>query len=104
MKADLVEYLGMITEHKSDNIEEIIEKKYRKFISFFELVKERSDSITHLKYNLSNTDTLNVTITMRCNVKEDINEEMKQELEDIGYIVETSVNKKKLSIMLQYPE
>ena len=104
MKPDLVEYLGMMSDHKFDNIEEIIDKKYRKFISFFELVRERSDQITDLKYNLSDEDTLDVTITMTRNVKESINEEMKQELEEAGYTVITSINKKKLSIILQYEE
>ena len=104
MKADLVEYLGMMSEHKSDNLEEIIDKKYRKFISFFELVKERSEQITNMKYNLSDEDTLDVTITMRSIIKDSINEEIKNELEEIGYNVTTSINKKKLSIILQYAE
>lgn len=104
MKPDLVEYLGMMSEHKSDNLEEIIDKKYRKFISFFELVKERSEQITNMKYNLSDEDTLDVTITMRSIIKDSINEEIKNELEEIGYNVTTSINKKKLSIILQYAE
>lgn len=104
MKADLVEYLCAMSNHDSKNIEEIIAKKYRKFISFFELIRERSEDINHLKYNLSDGDTLNVTITMRCNVKDDVNEEIRSNLEAIGYGVETSISKKKISIILTYKE
>lgn len=104
MKADLVEYLCALSGSKSDDIEEIVGKKYKKFISFFELVREWSDNIVKLHYNLSDANTLNVTITMRCNVKEDIHDSMKEELVNLGYGVNTEIEKKKMTIILLYDE
>lgn len=104
MREDMVEYLCALTDSKSESIEEIVGKKYRKFTSFFELARGWSENINKLHYNLSDPNTLNVTITMRCNVKEDIEDALRGKLEDLGYQVETEIEKKKITIVLVYEE
>jgi hypothetical protein len=104
MKADLVKYICALSENSSDVIEEIVGKKYRKFTNFFELVREYGDDIIRLQYNLSDGEILDVTITMKCNVKNDISEIMKSDLEQLGYKVASEIIKRKLHIVLVYDE
>lgn len=104
MKADLVEYICALSGCDSDVIEEIIGKKYRKFLNFFELVRDYGDDIVRLQYNLSTGDILDVTITMRGNVKKDISENIKKELEMLGYEITSEIIKRKLHITLMYDE
>ena len=104
MREDMVEYLCALTDSKSESIEEIVGKKYRKFTSFFELAWGWSENINKLHYNLSDPNTLNVTITMKCNVKEDIEDALRGKLEELGYQVVTEIEKKKITIVLVYEE
>ena len=104
MKADLVEYICALSDNQDEVFEDILIKKYKKFVNFFELVRDYGDDIVRLKYNLSDENTLDVTITMRTNVKHDIKEEMKSELESMGYNISTKIAKRKLSITIIYDE
>lgn len=104
MKEDLVEYICALSNNNYDILEEIMIKKYNKFINFFELVRDYGTEIVKLKYNLSDENTLDVTITMRGNVKKDVKCEMKEKLESMGYTVETEIIKRKLTVRITYDE
>lgn len=104
MKASLVEYICALSDNNSDVIDEIVSKKYRKFKSFFELVREYSDEIVHLKYNLSDKNVLDVVITMKGNVKKDVNLDIRKDLIKSGYSVDAEIKKRKMFIKLTYDE
>lgn len=104
MKADMIEYIKALSDKNYDLLEEIVVKKYKKFINFFELVRDYGDDIINLKYNLSDDNILDVTITMKTNVKKSIKKEMVEELEKIGYIINIEVKKRKLNVKITYNE
>lgn len=104
MKPDLVEYICALSNNQLEIVDEILVKKYKKFISFFELIRDYGDDITDLIYNLSDVNTLDVTITMRGKVKKDISDEMKTDLEAMGYQVTSGIKKSSLHITLVYDE
>lgn len=104
MKPDLIEYICALSDNQLDVVDEILVKKYKKFINFFELVRDYGDDIAVLTYNLSDDNTLDVIITMRGKVKKDINDEMKTDLEAMGYQVISSIKKNILQITLVYDE
>lgn len=104
MKADMIEYIKALSDKNYELIEEIVVKKYKKFINFFELVRDYGDDITNLKYNLSDDNILDVTITMKNNIKKSIKKEMVNELEKIGYIIDVDIKKRKLNIKITYTE
>lgn len=104
MKPDLIEYICALSDNQLDVVDEILVKKYKKFINFFELVRDYGDDIADLTYNLSDDNTLDVIITMRGKVKKDINDGMKTDLEAMGYQVISSIKKNILQITLVYDE
>ena len=104
MKADMIEYIKALSDKNYELIEEIVVKKYKKFINFFELVRDYGHDITNLKYNLSDDNILDVTITMKNNIKKSVKKEMVNELEKIGYIIDVDIKKRKLNIKITYTE
>lgn len=105
MKEDLIEYICALSDNKPEVLEQIIDNKYRKFMKFFKLVRRYSDDIVKLKYNEStDEDVLDVTITMSGNVKKDLREDIVDELETLGFIVSSSISKRKLMIIISYDE
>ena len=105
MKASLSEYMKSLSGSELSILEEVICKKYRKFMNFFSLVKDFSDNIVSLKYNFADENTLDIELTLK-NTDSEIKEEIKEEMIASGYKVETRKNKKnkKMKLVIIYDE
>lgn len=105
MKEDLVEYICALSGNDYDLLEEIMIKKYKKFINFFELVRDYGDDIVKLKYNDTHDDNiLDITITMRGNIKNDIKKELRDSLMKLGYVIDSKIVKRKITVQIKYDE
>ena len=65
MKASLSEYMKALSGDQFSILEEIIQHKYRKFMSFFDLINEYSDDIESMKYNFTDQNTLDIELSMK---------------------------------------
>ena len=64
MKKSITDYLYALSEDSYDNLFEIMNGKYRKFIRIYWLLKDYSDNITFLKYkDKSDKDKLQISAT-----------------------------------------
>ena len=64
MKKSITDYLYALSEDSYENLYEIINNKYRKFIRIYWLLKDYSDYITFLKYKeKSEKDKLQISVT-----------------------------------------
>lgn len=104
MKKSLTEYLSVLTNADVDIFEEILSKKYRKFIKFFTLVKDYTEYISKLEYELSDSDTLCVKIVFTKSVSFDDKQEMINGWRDIGYQVDSKISGKKMRLQIRYAE
>lgn len=105
MKASLSEYMKSLSGSELSILEEVISKKYRKFMKFFSLVSDFSDNILSLKYNFTDQNTLDIELGLK-NTDSDIKTEIKEEMIASGYKIESRKNKKnkKLKLVIIYDE
>lgn len=104
MKASLTDYASALAQQDPAVIEELIGKKYRKFIRFFSLLKDYTDDIVKLKYELSNEDTLSVQITFSKEVSLSEKKELIDEMRESGYKIEEKKSKKKMKLSITFEE
>lgn len=102
MKKSLTEYVSALAESDMGKLEEIIDKKYRKFIKSFQLIKEHWVSIEKVKYEVSDSDTLSISISFTKSVK--IDDKLIKEMRDSGYEVEYVITKKKMKLKIKKKE
>ena len=79
MTKSMTSYINALTEDDYDLFEDIFINKYKKFSCFYWLICDFNDYIDNLHYNQSDSDTLNIDITMSSKVKklvEKINEQI----------------------------
>lgn len=95
MKKSMTDYISALTESDFSKLEEIIEDKYKKFLTMYWLLKDQSELINSLKYNDSDKNILKITIsllsdndidTVVCNLQANIPKD--------GSVVISSVKKK----------
>lgn len=88
-----------------DIFEDIIEKKYKKFIGFYRLIENVSDSVRSLHYNFTSNENLDVDITFLKNVDiESIKMELEQSINNSKYECDIVVNKHTISISISLVE
>lgn len=104
MKASLSEYMKEISGNELSILEEIISKKYRKFMNFFSLVKDYSDEIVSIKYNFTENTVLDLELSMKGKTKKELKKDMIQEMMDSGYKVESRCTAKKIKLIITYEE
>ena len=104
MKASLSEYMKELSGNELSILEEVISKKYRKFINFFNLVSEYSEDIVSLKYNFTTESILDVELMMQNMTKREIKRELIDDLEILGYQVESKGSGKKMNLIIEYDE
>lgn len=58
----MVEYASALSDNKFDILKELIQKKYKKFVYLYWLLKDFSDNIAQLKYKNSSHDLLKIEV------------------------------------------
>ena len=104
MKASLSEYIKELSGNELFVLEEIISKKYRKFMSFFNLICEYSEDIEKMKYNFTDNNILDIELSMKTTSKRSLKEEMVEEMTSVGYQVESKITGKKIKLVITYDE
>lgn len=104
MKKSLTDYAASLSGSNIEILEEIIEKKYRKFVKFFNLMKDYTDSISKLEYEFSDETTLSVKITFTKSVKLDEKKELIAGWSKSGYDVDYDISGKKMKLVITHPE
>lgn len=64
MKKTMTEYISALSGSNCDVLEKIIDKKYRKFITLYWLLKEYSNYISVLKYKDTADDILKIEVQL----------------------------------------
>ena len=100
---DKTTVFGALTK---ETFEDLIGNKYRKFLNFFEIVKDYSEYIKTMEYEFTeNGDTLSVKITFTKDVTLDDKKELINEMKESGYSVEKSKLKaKQMKLKITYKE
>lgn len=104
MKKSLTDYAASLSGSNIEILEEIIEKKYRKFVKFFNLMKDYTDAISKLEYEFSDETTLSVKMSFTKSVKLDEKKELISDWEKSGYNVDYDISGKKMKIVITHPE
>ena len=106
MKKSLTDYISALTGTSVETFEDLIGNKYRKFLNFFEIVKDYSEYIKTMEYEFTeNGDTLSVKITFTKDVALDDKKELINEMKESGYSVEKSKLKaKQMKLKITYKE
>lgn len=69
MKRTYTDYLNGLSGNRMDILEELISsKKYKKFKKFYKIVSKRSSDIAYISYLFSESDSLEVEITVKPDV------------------------------------
>lgn len=68
MKKTYTDYLNGLSGNRMDILEELIGRKYKKFRKFYKLVSKRSSDISFVSYLFSESDSLEIEITVNPNV------------------------------------
>ena len=102
MKASLSEYMKALSGDQFSILEEIIQHKYRKFMSFFDLINEYSDDIESMKYNFTDQNTLDIELSMKA--KRSLKNELIEVMKDAGYKIDYKVTNKKMKLLIIYDE
>ena len=58
----MVEYASALSDNKFDILKELIQKKYKKFVYLYWLLKDFSDNIAQLKYKNSSHELLKIEV------------------------------------------
>lgn len=104
MKKSLTEYVSALTGTDMEAFEDIIVTKYKKFLKFYEIIKEYSDNVTELEYEFSDDNTLSVNVSFDKDIKID-KDELISDMESSGYVVEKSkIKSKKIKLKITYDE
>lgn len=104
MKKSLTDYAASLSGSNIEILEEIIDKKYRKFVKFFNLMKDYTDDISKIEYEFSDDTTLSVKIEFTKSVKLDDKKELISSWEQSGYQIDYTISGKKMKVEIIYPE
>ena len=104
MKASLSEYMKALSGNQFSILEEIISSKYRKFMLFFDLIKEYSKDIDKMRYNFTDESTLDIELGMKNSIKRSLKEDLISEMLSSGYEVKSEISGKKMKLTIIYDE
>lgn len=104
MKKSLTDYAASLSGSNIEILEEIIEKKYRKFVKFFNLMKDYTDDISKIEYEFSDETTLSIKATFKKSVTLDEKKELISDWKESGYDVEYDISGKKMKMVITHPE
>jgi hypothetical protein len=105
MKKSLTEYASAISGSDIDILEELVCKKYRKFIRAFRILEDKSDSIKSMKYEVTEDKSvlaLNITFTKSISLND--KKDMINEMKDSGYVILAHITGKKMKLQIKYDE
>ena len=104
MKKSLTDYAASLSGSNIEILEEIIAKKYRKFVKFFNLMKDYTDDISKIEYEFSDDATLSIKIEFSKSVKLDDKKELIAGWKKSGYDIDYKISGKKMKLVIIYPE
>ena len=104
MKKSLTEYASALSNSRMEVLEELICKKYRKFIRFFRLMKDYSEYITKLDYEFTDKDTLSINVSFKKSIKLDEKIELIEEMEEQGYNISFKIKGKQMKLVIVHEE
>lgn len=104
MKKSLTDYASALAESDFKILEEIIDKKYRKFVRSFQLIKDHSSEIAKIKYDESDSDTLSIAVEFTKTVKLDDKSDLIKEMESTGYAINYKITGKKIKLTIKKEE
>lgn len=104
MKKSRTEYASILSCSKIEYLEEIVGMKYKKFIRFYEILKDQSEYIKDMKYDITDIDELSATIVFTKNVSLDDKKDMINEMKAAGYKIDSKITGKKVKLKIKYKE
>ena len=104
MKKSLTEYASVLSGKKLSTLEEIVGMKYKKFIRFYEIIKDQSEYIKKMEYVFTDIDSLAVDVIFTKSITLDDKKELIHELKDVGYKIDSKITGKKVKLKITYRE
>lgn len=104
MNKSLTDYAASLSGSNIEILEEIIKKKYRKFVKFFNLMADYTEFISKFEYEFSDESTLSINVTFTKAVKMDDKKDLIAEWKKSGYGVESTISGKKMKVVITYAE
>ena len=104
MKKSLTEYASVLSGKKLSTLEEIVGMKYKKFIRFYEIIKDQSEYIKKMEYVFTDIDSLAVDVIFTKSITLDDKKELIHELKDVGYKIDSKITGKKVKLKITYKE
>ena len=101
MKKSMTSYINDMTSGNLDTLEKIISKQYRKFVRFYNLIREYSSLISKLKYEFNSDSSLDILLYFE--TKRDLKNicsEIESKMDDSEYDGGITVSKKTMYISL----
>lgn len=94
MKKSMVEYASALSDNKFDILKELIQKKYKKFVYLYWLLKDFSDNIAQLKYKNSSHELLKIEVKISgLNIDDVMNTLMDQVEEEESVLIWNEKNR-----------
>lgn len=90
----MTDYISALTESDFSKLEEIIEDKYKKFLTMYWLLKDQSELINSLKYNESDKNILKITISLLDSDIDAVMNNLQSNIPKDGSVMISSSNKK----------
>jgi hypothetical protein len=104
MKQSLTEYASALSGSSIELLEEIVGTKYRKFIRFYEILKDQSEAIKKMEYEFSDKTELSVNVTFTKSVSLDSKQDLIAKMEQAGYQISSKIDGKKMKLKIKYKE
>lgn len=104
MKQSLTDYAVALSGPSIELLEEIIGTKYRKFIRFYEILKDQSASIKKMEYEFTDKSELSVNVTFTKSVSFDDKKDLIAKMEKAGYKITSKITGKKAKLKIKYNE
>ena len=90
----MVEYASALSDNKFDILKELIQKKYKKFVYLYWLLKDFSDNIAQLKYKNSSHELLKIEVKISgLNIDDVMNTLMDQVEEEESVLIWNEKNR-----------
>lgn len=104
MKKSLTEYASVLSGSSINCLEEIVGKKYKKFIRFYAILKDQSEYIKKMEYEFTDIDQLAVSVTFTKNVSLDDKKDLISDMKKAGYKIDSKITGKKVKLKITYKE
>lgn len=88
----LQEFAKCLSNSDVKVLEKLVSKKHRKFVKFFDLMKDYTSYIKKMTYEFTDDDTLSITLKFTKNVSFDEKKDLIREMGESGYVVNAEVN------------